>query len=415
MIFYDYLETSGTQFINTGVKIKSTTKIEIKCQYFNQVKEYSCLFGGRQRGAFTTGSNDAWAVGDGNVFGCQMGAVYQGYGSVLDYNTDIVFTGYSGLAGAWLNKSYNINSSLSTGIADLYLMSCNDLTYGRANEFAWCGRIYYCKIYDGDALVNYFVPAADGDNIGLYDKVTGIMHTNAGTGSFTVGPALNAYTVSFNANGGTGTMPDQSIEIDTPTPLSTNQFTKDRSVFVGWSESASGPVQYANGQSVTNLAEVGQTITLYAIWEQAPLSINLQSNASEKNKVDKDITNILTLSGTLRQETSVLDPVILIEGSEETILTANYLTIPDFGRSYFITGFRSIRKGLIEISCHVDVLYSYKDTLRQQKAIIKRNTSNWNLYLNDGSLTTYQDPYVLTEPFPAGFTGQTFVLAVAGS
>ena len=406
MIYLEYLQVdSAGPYINTGIINDSTSYFEITFEWLSTPGDNYGIIGA-QNTSVEYGVN----AYQGDYF-CCIGQ-HQNRANIsnplgvhtikADANSIYVDNVQSQITPDWTRTTGRYYYIFAINYSQFLLPTANT-------------KIYECKIWSGDTLVRHFKPAQDGSNIGMYDEINGVFYVNAGTGSFVAGPALNIYTVQFNANGGTGTMPDQSIEIDTPTPLSTNQYTKDRSVFVGWSESASGPVQYTNGQAVTNLAGVGETVTLYAIWEAAPLSIILQSNTSEKNKVDKDITNILTLAGTLRQETSILDPVILIEGSEETILTANYLTIPDFGRSYFITGFRSIRKGLIEISCHVDVLYSYKDTLRQQKAIIKRNTSNWNLYLNDGSLTTYQDPYVLTEPFPAGFTGQTFVLAVAGS
>lgn len=143
--------------------------------------------------------------------------------------------------------------------------------------------------------------------------------------------------------------------------------------------------------------------------------IILQRNTSEKAKLDKRLETVLTLSGEIKQETSVVDPVILIEMDIELAVTANYMTIPVFGRSYFIRNIRSIRNDLVEISCHVDVLSSFKEEIRDNTAIIHRQESQWNLYLNDGVLKVYQNPNVLTMPFPSGFTKQEFVLAVAGS
>jgi len=143
--------------------------------------------------------------------------------------------------------------------------------------------------------------------------------------------------------------------------------------------------------------------------------IVLQFNASEKNKVTKDVTDVLTLTGELRSETSIVDPVILVSGDLSTISGCNYMTISVFGRSYFITNIRSIRTGLIEISAHVDVISSFADEIKTNRAIIRKQENQWNLYLNDGSFKVYQNPMVLTKAFPSGFTTQEFVLAVAGS
>ena len=142
--------------------------------------------------------------------------------------------------------------------------------------------------------------------------------------------------------------------------------------------------------------------------------IVLQYNESEKNRIDKTLTDIATVSGTLRSETSIIDPVIIVEGDLTDYTRCNYVTIEAFGRSYFVTNIRSVSNDLIEISCHVDVLSSFKTGILSNRAIISRSESEWNLYLNDGSLKSYQDPYILTEPFPDGFDGFTFILSVAG-
>lgn len=145
-------------------------------------------------------------------------------------------------------------------------------------------------------------------------------------------------------------------------------------------------------------------------------SIILQRNLSESNKIDKSITDIITLTGTLKQETSIIDPVITIDGDLTNYATLNYCTIPVFSRSYFINNIRSIRNGLFEITCHVDVLSSFKTQIRTNSAIIHKSERNWNLYLNDGSLKTYQNPNIYTKYFSSGFPGtEQYILGVAGS
>lgn len=143
--------------------------------------------------------------------------------------------------------------------------------------------------------------------------------------------------------------------------------------------------------------------------------IVLQRNNSERNRVTKDISEILTVSGELKTETSIIDPVIMIECDLSAVVGCNYMSISSFGRSYFVNNIRSIRSGLIEFSCHVDVLSSFATEIRSNTAIVRRQENNWNLYLNDGSFKVYQNPNVLTKAFPSGFTAQEFVLAVAGS
>lgn len=144
-------------------------------------------------------------------------------------------------------------------------------------------------------------------------------------------------------------------------------------------------------------------------------NIVLQRNNSEMNRVSKSVDNLLTISGVLKEDTSIIDPVIKIKCDLSDVTGCNYLSIPAFGRSYFVNNIRSIRNGLVEFSCHVDVLSSFASEIRGNKAIIKRQENAWNLYLNDGSFKVYQNPIVLTKSFPSGFTTQELILAVAGS
>ena len=229
------------------------------------------------------------------------------------------------------------------------------------------------------------------------------------------------YTIHFDANTGTGTMTDQTANVDTSFFLDLNLYTKDNYIFRGWSDNPSGQVLYTDGQLVTNLAQAGGTVTLYAIWGINPynLSIVLQRNNSENNKIDKNITNLYTLNGVLRSDCSIIDPIIVFDTSSIQnfdVRTINYCTISAFGRSYYIRNIESVRTNLWRIQCHVDVLKSFSAQIKANKAIVKRAESGnaYNLYINDGSLVAYQDPFILTEPFPSGFSNYCFILAVAG-
>ena len=78
---------------------------------------------------------------------------------------------------------------------------------------------------------------------------------------------MQGYTVHFDANGGTGTMVDQSMAPNASAKLTTNTFTRTGYVFAGWNTEANGSgTSYTDGQSVTDLAGNGETVTLYAQW-----------------------------------------------------------------------------------------------------------------------------------------------------
>lgn len=147
------------------------------------------------------------------------------------------------------------------------------------------------------------------------------------------------------------------------------------------------------------------------------MTIILQTNNSERIRLDKDLTTVMTLTGTLKTETSITNPTVLIEADLDDLAEVNYFTVTEFGRSYFIPGggMRSIRNGLVEISGVVDVLTSFASGIRANRGIVAKQENDWNLYVNDGTFRVYQNPMVLTKEFPSGFSTSEFVLAVAGS
>ena len=115
------------------------------------------------------------------------------------------------------------------------------------------------------------------------------------------------------------------------------------------------------------------------------MTINFYINTSEKEKFDKSLTNEKSLTGFLKQETSVINPVITIE--IENPSQYNYCHIPQFHRYYFINDMINIRNNIWEIHMHVDALSSFKSQIRANKAIIDKNQylTNANEYYNDGN------------------------------
>lgn len=76
------------------------------------------------------------------------------------------------------------------------------------------------------------------------------------------------YTVTFDANLGSGNMAQQSYEPNTDYQLPANSFYCFAKKFVGWNTAADGKgTSYADGATVNNLANVGENVTLYAQWE----------------------------------------------------------------------------------------------------------------------------------------------------
>ena len=74
---------------------------------------------------------------------------------------------------------------------------------------------------------------------------------------------LASYTVTFNANGGTGTMTPQTFTEGIPQSLNPNTFIKEGNDFGSWNTAADGSgTTFVNEQNIT----VASNMTLYAQW-----------------------------------------------------------------------------------------------------------------------------------------------------
>ena len=91
--------------------------------------------------------------------------------------------------------------------------------------------------------------------------------------SYTI-PVLSSYTVSFNANGGSGAPSSQTKTYGVTLTLSSTKPTRSNYTFLGWGKTSSDTsASYSAGSSYTSNAD----ITLYAIW-RAPVSLNYIAN-----------------------------------------------------------------------------------------------------------------------------------------
>ena len=182
----EYLESSGTQYIDTGIVPTGAYTVIAKAKYNDLGSGSSKLFGSRNGNGskefiFTAGSLN--------------GAVFTiGYGTNtitatgVDSNTNIhIFklskgTGYvdNTIAKQFTQESF-------TGDYSIYLFGAN---YAGTENGLSSTRFYYEEIYDGnDALVQKLIPCRRNSDsvLGMYDTVSGNFLTNSGTGTFTAG------------------------------------------------------------------------------------------------------------------------------------------------------------------------------------------------------------------------------------
>lgn len=142
--------------------------------------------------------------------------------------------------------------------------------------------------------------------------------------------------------------------------------------------------------------------------------IELMNNQEELNKITKSPTLVRSLTGSLRNETDIVDPEIIIEFNG-TLVDCNYMHIPELNRWYFITKIDSVRTNLWRVTGHCDVLKTYSEAILGTEAVIARQEFQWNLYLNDSMFKAYSNPRMQCANFPNKFTGQSYVLVMNGA
>lgn len=176
----EYIQGTGTQWIDTGITMTGNSKIELK--YKSSTTSTNAICG------------TAWSA---------AGIFLMTYGGKYRYH---------------YNNAYNDVQSASTSAAKVFVMASNtilidEVSYtvgsiksgsfdkhlglflpmtkgGNSGEGPGSGNLYYCKLYENDILVGDFIPVKRKDDgvICLYDKVSKQFLLNQGTGSFIAGP-----------------------------------------------------------------------------------------------------------------------------------------------------------------------------------------------------------------------------------
>lgn len=160
----------------------------------------------------------------------------------------------------------------------------------------------------GTSISKITIPTRSGyEFMGVYTGANGtgtkVIDANgnivAGNTSFTSNTTIYVYWkavgyfVNYNGNGSdSGSMSTQLIYSNQSTALIKNAFKKEGYTFVGWTRDTSTEVVYYKDQaSVINIANPGETITLYAVWQDDNAMIFVDSNTGDYPIISSTATN----------------------------------------------------------------------------------------------------------------------------
>ena len=178
----EYIQSSGTQYIDTGFKPNHNTRVVADC-YLDSAASTMSAFGawtGTLTNAFIhAGKSDNSACiffyGTGNT----SIPVSKTGRHLIDFNMNEA--SIDGVSASAATQTFSCTYSM-------FLMAYNSA--GSATNKA-TGKLYSCRTYDNGVMVRDFVPCKKPDGtIGLWDDVNSVFYGKAGTGTFTAGPEI---------------------------------------------------------------------------------------------------------------------------------------------------------------------------------------------------------------------------------
>jgi uncharacterized repeat protein (TIGR02543 family) len=241
------------------------------------------------------------------------------------------------------------------------------------------------------------------------------------------------YTVHFdkNANDATNTMADQVFKFGVSQALTANTFTREGYTFTGWNTKSNGSgTSYTDGQSVSDLTTVHETVTLYAQWtpynpgndpgNETTYTVHFDANGGEGTMSNQSFqpgvwqslnANTFTREGYTftgwntksdgsgtsytNQENIYITSSMTLYAQWSSLLTGNHYAVHfdkndanargSMADQMFTVG---EAQALTANAFHINVLYPFK---------------NWNTKA-DGSGTSYADGAIVTDLAAAGET-----------
>ena len=188
----EYIESTGTQYIDTGYYGNENTKIESKIAITNLSGSGNIGIYGSQNG--NTQNSNAFALCISNqqtyIFP-QVDNEARNVIANLEFELNKTYNFihnkhswyYDGTLGAtWTNpSSFTTNNTIT-------IFKINGSTYEKVQA-----KVYEFKIYENNTLIKNMIPCykkADS-TIGMYDLVNGVFYENDGTGTFAKGNNVN--------------------------------------------------------------------------------------------------------------------------------------------------------------------------------------------------------------------------------
>lgn len=146
------------------------------------------------------------------------------------------------------------------------------------------------------------------------------------------------------------------------------------------------------------------------------MNITFYKTKSETNKINKTLSDALTITGSIKDNTNIVSPTIKVQYNAN-LLTSNYCYIPVFNRYYFVNSVE-IDGDILVIALSCDVLMSFKNDILSSKVRVIRSSSSKIKYLPDSLITQTSKTNYTFKKLGVGFNvaenTNNYVLVLSG-
>lgn len=193
----EYIEGTGSQYIDIGFIPNGNTKVEVDWEPSFTGKN-NFLFGVRQRrSANDSNSYTVFINASGNYIAEYFGT-RQTKTVPSVYSRTFVKFGVESSIGS-VEFTYTKSSNSSTG--NLYIGELHNVSEGGLEGTYITGKIYSFKIWDNATLVRDLQPCSQDGVPGLYDNVNKVFYASVTSTPFVAGPELPSVNGQVNVNG----------------------------------------------------------------------------------------------------------------------------------------------------------------------------------------------------------------------
>lgn len=207
-----YIQSTGTQYIDTGVKPTASIKSETEYRVFDVSRSNNTVLG-----CYATNNTNRYQFRHETNYFCGWGSSYLNSIASSTSIQNRIVTIENGVFSIDNSRITTISSSFDSNTVNIYLFAIN--ANNAANNFSSGMRIYSCKIYDNGTLIRDFQPIMipSTDEYCMIDKVENKLYHNKGSGKF-IGEGYEPTYLDYIESTGTqyidtGFKPNQNTEI----------------------------------------------------------------------------------------------------------------------------------------------------------------------------------------------------------